>query len=56
VPCKGEQLVATCEAAEMETALHDALMKVEQQAIKHKKRWDTMRTHGPSKELQIPAA
>jgi len=40
----------------METALHDALMKVEQQAIKHRKRWDTMRMRGPSKELQVSAA
>jgi putative sigma-54 modulation protein len=45
VSCSGEQLVATCEGKEMEAALHDALQKVEQQAIKHKKRWDTMRDH-----------
>jgi putative sigma-54 modulation protein len=56
VPCKGEQLVAVSESTEMETALHDALMKVEQQAIKHRKRWDTMRMRGPSKELQVSAA
>ena len=45
VQCRGEQLVATCEAVEMEVALHDALQKVEQQAIKHKKRFDTVRDH-----------
>jgi putative sigma-54 modulation protein len=45
VSCRGEQLVASCEATEMETALHDALQKVEQQAIRHKKRYDTMRDH-----------
>jgi len=45
VSCRGEQLVATCEAMEMVTALHDALQKVERQAIKHKKRFDTMRDH-----------
>jgi len=31
----------------MESALHDTLQKVEQQAIKHKKRWDTVRDHQP---------
>jgi len=45
VSCRGEQLVATSEGKDMEAALHDALQKVEQQAIKHKKRWDTMRDH-----------
>jgi putative sigma-54 modulation protein len=45
VSCRGEQLVATCEGTEMEVVLHDALQKVEQQAIKHKKRWDTVRDH-----------
>ena len=45
VSCRGEQLVATCQGADMEAALHDTLQKVEQQAIKHKKRWDTVRDH-----------
>jgi putative sigma-54 modulation protein len=55
--CKGESIVSKCEAHEMEQALHDALHKVEQQAIKHKARWETMRTHGQSKEiLHQPAA
>jgi putative sigma-54 modulation protein len=45
VNCRGEQLVAICETELMESALHGALEKVEQQAIKHKKRWDTMRDH-----------
>ena len=45
VSCRGEQLVATCEAKDMDAALQVALQKVEQQAIKHKKRWDTMRDH-----------
>ena len=47
VSCRGEQLVAVCQATEMESALHDTLQKVEQQAIKHKKRWDTVRDHQP---------
>jgi putative sigma-54 modulation protein len=53
VGCSGEQLVATCEGKDMESALHDALQKVEQQAIKHKKREDTMRDHSkPAAEEQ----
>jgi putative sigma-54 modulation protein len=45
VSCRGEQLVSNCESTEMETALHDALQKVEQQAIKHKDRFATVRDH-----------
>ena len=45
VQCRGESLVATCESAEMETALHDALQKVELQAIRIKKRNVTVRDH-----------
>jgi putative sigma-54 modulation protein len=43
VQCRGESIVATCEATEMETALHDALAKVEQQAIRHKQKFETAR-------------
>jgi putative sigma-54 modulation protein len=43
VQCRGENLVATCESTEMETALHDALQKVELQAIRHKERYATVR-------------
>jgi putative sigma-54 modulation protein len=43
VQCRGEVLVATCEATEMESALHDALHKVEQQAIRHKQKFETVR-------------
>ena len=45
VQCRGEQLVASCQATDMETALHDALQKVEQQAIKHKEKFSTIRDH-----------
>jgi putative sigma-54 modulation protein len=38
-------LVARCESTVMETALHDALCKAEQQAIRHKKKVDTIRQH-----------
>ena len=45
VLCSGESLVSTCESTERETALHDALQKVEQQAIRHKERFATVRDH-----------
>jgi putative sigma-54 modulation protein len=38
-------LVAQCESTEMEVALRDALAKIEQQAIRHKKRDGTMKRH-----------
>lgn len=40
-----EVLVATCEGTEMLTALHDALKKIEQQAIRHKERKITVERH-----------
>ncbi|WP_263377632.1 ribosome hibernation-promoting factor, HPF/YfiA family [Granulicella paludicola] len=43
--CRGDVLVATAEAATMEGALHDALAKVEQQAIRNKERFSTVRDH-----------
>ena len=43
VQCRNENLVATSESAEMETALRDALQKVELQAIRHKERYATVR-------------
>ena len=43
VQCRNDKLVATCESAEMETALRDALQKVELQAIRHKERYATVR-------------
>ncbi|HEY5214903.1 MAG TPA: ribosome-associated translation inhibitor RaiA [Acidobacteriaceae bacterium] len=43
VQCRGEKLVATCESTEMETALHDALQKVELQAVRSKERFTTVR-------------
>ncbi len=45
VNCRGEQIVAACEATEFEQSLHDALQKVEQQAIKHKDKFATVRDH-----------
>jgi len=37
--------VATAEGAEMTAALHDALAKLEQQAVKHKQKNTTTRHH-----------
>jgi putative sigma-54 modulation protein len=55
VQCRGESLVATCESAEMETALHDALNKVELQAIRHKERFMSVREVG-NREAAAKAA
>ena len=41
-----ETLVATCEGTDMLLALHDALRKIEQQAVKHKERKITVERHG----------
>jgi len=41
----GHTLVATCEATEMVTALHDALAKVEQQAVRHRQKTTTSMRH-----------
>ncbi len=46
VSAAGHKLVATCESAEMSIALHDALAKLEQQAIRLKGR-STTRTRHP---------
>lgn len=45
VQCRGDKLVATCESDAMETALRDALQKVELQAIRSKERYTTVRDH-----------
>jgi putative sigma-54 modulation protein len=38
-------MVAVCESVEMMTALHDALAKVEQQAIRHRQKTTTTMRH-----------
>lgn len=45
VNCRGCSLVATCKGAEMTVALHDALAKIEQQAIRHKGKSTTLKRH-----------
>ena len=42
VTASNETLVANCEDKDMEKALHDALRKIEQQAVKHKERRNTV--------------
>jgi putative sigma-54 modulation protein len=41
----GPEMVAVCESAEMMTALHDALAKVEQQAVRYRQRTTTIMRH-----------
>lgn len=53
VACRGEDLVATCESTDMEQALRDALDKVEQQAIRSKERYATVRSH--PKQVAAPS-
>ena len=48
------EFVATAEAVEMESALHDALGKLEQQAVRHKQRHTTIKRH-PKEDVKIPA-
>jgi putative sigma-54 modulation protein len=45
VQCRGENLVATFEATDMEQALREALYAVEKQAIRSKERYQTARSH-----------
>jgi putative sigma-54 modulation protein len=62
VQTKHYKLVARCEATEMEVALHDALAKIEQQAIRHKKKFGTIKRHpksdvkGGTAEVAAPAS
>lgn len=51
VTCRGEELVASCESTDMEQALREVLDKVEQQAIRSKERYATVRSH----PKQVPA-
>ena len=45
VQTRHQKLVARCEATEMAIALRDALVKIEQQAIRHKKKFGTIKRH-----------
>jgi putative sigma-54 modulation protein len=50
------KLVAACESTEMESALRDALSKIEQQAIRHKKRKATIKRHPQTAARQVKKA
>jgi putative sigma-54 modulation protein len=52
--CKGQNLVAVCESADMMTALHDALAKLEQQAIRQRQRTTTAIRHPRTAGLRTP--
>jgi len=45
---RGKSLVATCEATEMETALHEALCKLEQQIIRQNQKKTAEKRHSKS--------
>jgi putative sigma-54 modulation protein len=45
VQTRQQKLVARCEGTEMEVVLHDALEKMERQAIRHKKKSATIKRH-----------
>lgn len=45
VQTRHQKLVARCEATEISLALRDALVKIEQQAIRHKKKSGTIKRH-----------
>jgi putative sigma-54 modulation protein len=51
VQTRHQKMVARCEATDMIVALHDALAKIEQQAIRHKKRYGTIKRH-PKSDLK----
>jgi putative sigma-54 modulation protein len=55
VQCRNENFVATCESTDIEQALRDALYTVEQQAIRSKERFTTVRSR-VTKPVQAPAA
>ena len=49
--CPGQTLVATCEATDMETAIHAALAKLEQQWVRHSQKTTTMKRH-PKEDMK----
>ncbi len=52
VQCRQHQVVGLCESPSMETALRDALNKVESQAVRHKDR-KRAQTRQPKEDKQI---
>jgi putative sigma-54 modulation protein len=56
VQTRNLKLVAACEATEMEAALRDALMTVEKQAIRHKKKKTTIKRNAKDGVRQVAVA
>ncbi len=56
VQTRSQKLVAMCESTEMVIALRDTLDKIEQQAIRHKKKTMTIKRHGKSDTVPDPMA
>jgi len=56
VQTRNLKLVASCEATDMETALHDALATLEKQAIKQKKRKTTIKRNAKEGVRQVAVA
>jgi hypothetical protein len=50
----GKSIVARCEAVEMETALRDALEKIEQQAVRQRQKTTTIMRH-PKVAVKVDA-
>ena len=56
-----QSMVSNCESAEMTTALHDALEKLEQKAIRQKQKTSTIKRHPrageiPAEDVEVTAA
>jgi putative sigma-54 modulation protein len=54
VQTRNLKLVASCEATDMEAALSDALDTMERQAIRHKKKFATMKRHPKMDGKEVP--
>jgi putative sigma-54 modulation protein len=55
VQTRHQKLVARCEETDMTIALRDALAKIEQQAIRHKKKFGTIKRH-PKTDVKSASA
>ncbi|GGG76639.1 ribosome hibernation-promoting factor, HPF/YfiA family [Edaphobacter dinghuensis] len=53
IQIRNQKLVSACESTEMVLALRDALVKIEQQAIRHKKKKMTIKRHGKSDTVPV---
>jgi putative sigma-54 modulation protein len=53
IQTRNQKLVSACESTEMVLALRDALVKIEQQAIRHKKKKMTIKRHGKSDVVSV---